>query len=174
VAAAAVAWGLLVVLAACSGASGAGAPTATGGGDATASLPGASTPGDQASATPGLTPIGPGGGVQGSGDVCTQPVTVSAQLPSSIPTYPHGQLRIGQVNGGIGFYGVCTMDTVAVIAHFYTIQLPAKGWNQLNSSMIDTVELITASQGSATISIAIRPESTGNGQTDIVIQTNGL
>ena len=173
-AAAAVAWGLLLLLAACSGAAGAGAPTATGGAGATASLPGQSTPGDQSSATPGLTPIGPGGGVQGSGDVCAQPVTVSAQLPSSIPMYPHGQLRIGQVNGGIGFYGICTTDTVAVIAHFYTIQLPAKGWNQLSTSMIDTVELIVASQGNATVSVAIRPESTGNGKTDIVIQTNGL
>jgi hypothetical protein len=166
--------GLLVLLAACSGASGAGAPTATGGAGATTSLTGQSTPGDQSTATPGLTPIGPGGGGQGSGDVCSQPVTVSAQLPGSVPTYPHGQLRIGQVNSGIGFYGICTTDTVAVIAHFYTSQLPGKGWNQLNTSMIDTVELITASLGNATVSVAIRPESPANGQTDIVIQTNGL
>ena len=82
-------------------------------------------------------------------------------------------MRIAQNSGGIGFFGICTSDSVATAAQFYAAQLPPKGWGQLNTSVIDNVELITATQGNASVTVAIRPESTSS-QTDIVIQTNGL
>jgi hypothetical protein len=159
----------LALLAACSGSSGAARPTATST-PTTASLttPGAGSP------TPGVTPIDGGGATQGNnGNICAAQPSGTQDLPASIPPYPNGDLRVRPGSDGSGFFGICTADSVATATAFYTAQLPPKGWGQLNATLLAGVELISATKGSATISVAIRPEP-GGGKTDIVIQTSGL
>ena len=130
--------------------------------------PGAGSP------TPGVTPIDGGGATQGNnGNICDVQPSGTENLPASIPPYPKGDLRVRPGSDGSGLFGICTADSVSTATAFYTAQLPAKGWGQLSATSIAGVELISATKGSASISVAIRPEPSG-GKTDIVIQTNGL
>jgi len=159
----------LALLAACSGSSSAAHSTAT----TTPTTAAHTTPG-AGSPTPGVTPIDGGGATQGNnGNICDAQPSGTQNLPASIPAYPNGDLRVRPGSDGNGFFGICTADSVSTATAFYTAQLPPKGWGQLNATAIAGVELISATKGSASISVAIRPES-GGGKTDIVIQTNGL
>lgn len=159
----------LVLLAACSGSSSAVTLSATGTPTSASRATSTST-----SPTPGLTPIGGGGATQGNnGNICDATPSGTMDLPASIPAYPNGDLRVKPDSDGSGFFGICTSDSVPIVTRFYTAQLPAKGWSQLTSTLIAGVELITATKGSVSISVAVRPEPSG-GKTDIVIQTNGL
>ncbi len=159
----------LVLLAACAGSPSAAKSSAT----STATRTIQTTP-NAGSPTPGLTPIDGGGATQGNnGNICDAAASGTEALPASIPAYPNGDLRVKPGSDGSGFFGICTPDSVSTATAFYTAQLPAKGWGQLNATQIAGVELITATKGSASISVAIRPEPTP-GKTDIVIQTNGL
>jgi hypothetical protein len=159
----------LALLTACSGSSSAARGTATS--TATAGSP--TTP-NAGTPTSGVTPISGGGATQGNnGNICDTPPSGTENLPASIPAYPNGDLRVRPGSDGSGFFGICTSDSVSTATAFYTAQLPKNGWGQLSATAIAGVELISATKGSASVSVAIRPEPSG-GKTDIVIQTNGL
>ena len=109
----------------------------------------------------------------GVSSLCSQPSSITAQLPSSIPAFPNAKLRVGQSEGGSGFYGFCTTDSVSAVATFYANKLPASGWQNVTTNTIDTTTQLQAAHGSARITITVFPDSQA-GQTDIVINTSGV
>ena len=122
-----------------------------------------------------ITPVSGGAGVAGpSGDVCQQPAHVATALPASIPTYPGGDMRLAEQAEGIAFFGLCTADSPPAVAQFYAAQLPAKGWGQLQTSAIDSTQILTAAQGNAHVDVTIQPDPLVAGKTQIVIQATGL
>lgn len=166
-----------LLLAACTGDSSArtsaGTPAAARG----SATPGGGqgTPGAQRTPVIGVTPVDGGVGVAGpSGDVCQQPAHVAAALPASIPAYPNGDLRLAEQAQGVAFFGVCAADGPATVAQFYAAQLPAKGWGQLQSSAIDSTQILTAAQGDAHVVVTIQPDPLVAGKTQIVIQATGV
>lgn len=168
----------LLVIAGCSGGSKGNASATTSSGSGTTGL---STPDNALSATatvlaqtPTVTPKPGTSGVQGVAEFCAQPPSVAVQLPASIPAYPNAQLRVSQTSGGNGLYGMCTSDSVSAVASYYTAQLPAKGWQQVQSSTIQNVQQLTASQGNAHVILTIEPDAQLSGTTQIIILTSGL
>lgn len=169
------AMGLLLLLASCSSNSGAAAPTTTTSGAATTTAPAQTTPGDQATATPALTPITTPGGQIGGSAFCAQPVASgSTPPPATIPAYPTAQLRFGRTENGFGLYGLCTADLIATVAQFYATQLPSKGWTQVQTSSLANVQQISATRGSAHLTLTIEQDPQVTAQNEIIIQTIGL
>lgn len=169
---------LLLVVGCSGGSKGATSATTTGSGGGGTGL---STPNDALSATatalaqtPTVTPKPGTGGQQGLAEFCSQPPSVAAQLPASIPPYPNAQLRVSQTSGGNGLYGQCTSDSVSAVASYYAAQLPAKGWQQVQSSTIQNVQQLTASQGKAQLILTIEPDAQLSGTTQIILLTSGL
>jgi hypothetical protein len=170
---------LALLVAGCSGGSKGNASTTPGvpGGGST----GSSTPENGLSATatvlaqtPTVTPKPGTGGQQGLAEFCAEPPSVAVQLPASIPAYPNAQLRVSQTSGGNGLYGLCTTDGVSTVASYYTAQLPAKGWQQVQSATIQNVQQIMASQGNAQLILTIEPDAQVSGTTQIILLTSGL
>jgi hypothetical protein len=128
--------------------------------------PTATTPTASGTTTPGAQ--------QGAAEFCAQPASAPAQLPASVPAYPDADLRIGQSSGGYGLYGLCTRADVATVATYYAGQLPARGWQQLQTTSIAAVRQLSATQGSAQVTVTIQPDAQLAGTTDIIIQTTGL
>lgn len=124
--------------------------------------------------TPTVTPKPGTGGQQGLAEFCAQPPSVAVQLPASIPAYPNAQLRVSQTSGGNGIYGLCTTDSVSAVASYYSAQLPAKGWQQAQSSTIQNVQQLTTSQGNAHLILTIEPDAQLSGTTQIIILTSGV
>lgn len=170
---------LVLLMAGCSGGSkGNASTTATGSAGET---PGLSTPDGALSATatalaltPTVTPKPGTSGVQGVAEFCAQPPSVAAQMPASIPAYPNAELRVSQTSGGNGLYGMCTSDSVSAVASYYTAQLPTKGWQQVQSSTIQNVQQLKASQGNAHVILTIEPDAQLSGTTQIIVLTSGL
>jgi len=163
---------LLVLLASCSGGSGAATPTATAG---SATLPVQTTPGDQPTTTPQLTPITTPGGQLGGSAFCSQPASAgSAPPPASIPAYPGAQLHFGRMEHGFGLYGLCTTHLIASVVQFYVAQLPVKGWTQVQTNSLGPVEQVFATRNSAHITITIQQDPQARAQNEIIIQTDGL
>lgn len=170
----------LLLVAACAGGS-QGTVSATTPGGSGSGGSGTSTPVNGLSATatvlaqtPTATPKPGTGGQQGLAEFCSQPPSVSAPLPASVPSYPNAQLRVSQTSSGNGLYGLCTADSVDAVASFYTTQLPAKGWQQVKSTTIQNVQQLKTSQGNAQLILTIEPDSQVSGTTQIVILTTGL
>ncbi|MGH2514292.1 MAG: hypothetical protein ACRDHP_01415 [Ktedonobacterales bacterium] len=165
--------GVLLLLAACdSGSGGAATPTATSRGGSTTLTNG--TPPVIATATPTTAAVTTPGAQVGASDVCAQAISVSAQLPASIPAYPGAQLRLGQTSGGNGLFGLCTGDSVGAIGQFYVGQLGNKGWQQVESNVNGDVEQVSATKGSGHVFITIEPDPQVGGQTEIIILTGGV
>lgn len=170
---------LALLMAGCSGGSkGNASTTATG---SSGETPGLSTPDGALSATatalaltPTVTPKPGTSGVQGVAEFCAQPPSVAAQMPASIPAYPNAELRVSQNSGGNGLYGMCTSDSVSAVASYYTAQLPTKGWQQVQSSTIQNVQQLKASQGNAHVILTIEPDAQLSGTTQIIVLTSGL
>ncbi len=124
---------------------------------------------------PAPSPTGPGaqGGVA---DICSQPKSVTVQPPSNIPAYPGAQLHITQVdpsNSGNVFYGYCTNAAVQDVFTFYQQQLPAKGWNNVTTYVVDTVRQVKGTQGQAQVTVNISPSAVLLGTTNIFITVIG-
>jgi hypothetical protein len=166
---------LALLLAACdSQPGGAGAPPSSAAPTRTPALTGG--PGPTAVASPSAQPTTTGAtGQVGLDSVCAQSVSVTAQLPTSIPAYPGARLQIGQAQGGSGLYGLCSGDRRAAIAAFYAAQLPAKGWQQLTQNPLsDTAVQMIATRGSAHIILTIEDDAQIAGSVDIIIVATGL
>lgn len=173
---------LLLVMVGCSGGSkGNNSATTGAGGSGGGGTTGLGTPdvGLLATATalaqtPTVTPKPGTGGQQGLAEFCAQPPSVATQLPANIPDYPNAELRVSQTSGGNGLYGMCTSDSVSAVASYYAAQLPAKGWRQVQSSSIQNVQQLTASQGNAHLILTIEPDAQLSGTTQIIALTSGL
>lgn len=122
---------------------------------------------------PTITPIGGPGGQIGSSQFCSQPPSATSPLPASIPANPNAHLQLSTVDGNNGIYGLCTTDSVSTSLQFYTAQLPAKGWQQLQQSANDPAVQLTATHGSAHVTITMYPDARIAGETDIIVQTRG-
>lgn len=166
---------LALLLAACdSQSSGASAPPSNAAPTSTSALAGGPGPTAAASPSAQATTTGATGQV-GFNSVCSQPASVTAQLPASIPAYPGARLQISQAQGGNALYGLCSSDGRAAIAAFYAAQLPAKGWQQLTQNPLgDTFIQITATRGSAHLILTVADDAQAAGVVDIIIQTSGL
>src|SRR5262249_27131996 len=125
-----------------------------------------------ATATPvELTTPGAPVGIAG---LCTLSPSVSAQLPASIPAYPHAQIRLGQSSGRSGLFGFCTRDGVAAVGTFYVSELPGAGWQLVSNTKIDATQQLMADRSTAHVIVTILPDSQVAGATDLVITTSGL
>ena len=165
---------LALLLAACDSQSGGASATPPAAPTSTSAQIGG--PGPTASASPSAqaTTTGASGQV-GFASVCSQPASVTAQLPASIPAYPGARLQISQARDGFGLYGLCSGDSRAAIAAFYAAQLPAKGWQQLKQNPLsDTAIQITATQANAHLILTVADDAQATGVVDIIIQTTGL
>ena len=166
---------LALLLAACESQSG-GASTTPPGAAPTRTSALAGGPGPTAAASPSAQATTTGAtGQVGFASVCSQPASVTAQLPASIPAYPGARLQISQAQGGNALYGLCSSDGRAAIAAFYMARLPAKGWQQLKQNPLgDTAIQLTATQGNAHLILTITDDAQAAGVVDIIIQTSGL
>ncbi len=106
----------------------------------------------------------------GAADVCSQPKSVTTQPPQSVPAYPNAELHVTDSNGGNGFYGYCVGDSVSTVAQWFGQQLPAKGWQQLQNTTIQSVEQISGANGSQRIIVTIAPDALTSGETDITVE----
>lgn len=168
----ALALGLFVLLASCSGNPGAGSPTPTAG---SATVPVQATAGDQPTATPALTPITTPGGQVGGSAFCSQPASHdSTALPTGIPAYPRAQLHFGRTENGFGLFGLCTSDSIAAVVQFYKTQLPAKGWTQVQTNTLGDVQQILATNGSAHLTITVLQDPQARAANEIIVQTDGV
>lgn len=163
------AW-LCLLLAACAsgGADGGGTPTATTGTSPTSIA--AATPSGP-TATPYL--IGTPGTDLGAADACTQTGTPTANLPDTIPAYPGADLRVGQVNGSNGVFGLCTTDSVDAVDTFYAAQLPAHGWQQVTNATLQTSRQLTGKNGAASLVLTISPDGNIAGKSQILVIYSG-
>lgn len=166
----------LLLLAACDSQSGGASTTPPGGAAPTSTSALSGGPGSTVAASPSAQATTTGAtGQVGFNSVCSQPASVTAQLPASIPTYPAARLQISQAQGGNALYGLCSGDGRAAIAAFYAAQLPAKGWQQLKQDPLgDTFIQITATRGSAHLILTVADDAQAAGVVDIIIQTTGL
>jgi hypothetical protein len=165
---------LALLLAACDSQSGGASATPPAAPTSTSALSGGPGPTVAASPSAQATTTGATGQV-GFASVCSQPASVTAQLPANIPAYPGARLQISQAQGGFGLYGLCSGDGRAAIAAFYAAQLPAKGWQQLKQNPLsDTAIQITAAQGNAHVILTVADDAQAAGVVDIIIQTTGL
>lgn len=171
----------MALVAGCAGGGRANTSATQVGGTGTGTTPGATMPDSGLSATatvlaqtPTVTPKPGTGGQQGLAEFCAQPPSVATQLPASVPAYPNAQLRVSQTSGGNGIYGLCTSDSVSAVASYYAAQLPTKGWQQPQSTMIQNVQQLTASQGNAHVIVTIEPDAQISGTTQIIILTSGV
>jgi hypothetical protein len=166
---------LALLLAACDSQSGGtSAPPPGAAPTSTSALTG--NPGPTAVASPSAQPTTTGAtGQVGFNSVCSQPASVTAQLPASIPTYPGARLQISQAQGGNALYGLCSGDGRAAIAAYYAAQLPTKGWQQLKQNPLgDTFIQITATRDNAHLILTVADDAQAAGVVDIIIQTSGL
>ncbi len=165
---------LALLLAACDSQSSGASATPPAAPTSTSALSGGPGPTVAASPSAQATTTGATGQV-GFASVCSQPASVTAQLPANIPAYPGARLQISQAQGGFGLYGLCSGDGRAAIAAFYAAQLPAKGWQQLKQNPLsDTAIQITAAQGNAHVILTVADDAQAAGVVDIIIQTTGL
>lgn len=164
----------LLALAACD----AGAGSASGAAQSTSALSTASgtrvTGADVGAVTPTTAAVTTPGAQQGTAEFCAAAPSVSARLPTSVPSYPGAALRLGQSSGGSGIYGLCTGDSVTAVARFYATQLPAKGWQQVAMETNANVMQVQASKGSAHVIITVEPDSQLSGTTEIIILADGM
>lgn len=168
---------VFALMAGCSGGSrGNNSATPGASGSATASAPdnSLSATATVLALTPTVTPMPGTSGQQGLAEFCAQSPSVAVQLPASIPAYPNAQLRVSQTSGAFGLYGLCTKDSVSAVANYYASQLPAKGWRQVQSNTIQTVQQLSASQGNAQVVVTIEPDAQLGGTVQIIIQTSGV
>lgn len=115
-------------------------------------------------------------GVAGSGslDIC-QPVTptpVQISVPSEIPVYQSGQIKLAEANTATNTYefGFCIPDTVSAVGTFYAQALPGKGWGALKTFTNLGTENITATRASSeTVTITVSPDTLQQGNTDLLI-----
>jgi len=166
----------LLLLAACE--SGGAGPSAAGAGPSGSVTPvgSATNAGAAGAPTATATPVElttPGAPV-GIAGLCTLSPSVSAQLPASIPAYPHAQIRLGQSSGGSGLFGFCTRDGVAAVGTFYVSELPGAGWQLVSNTKIDATQQLMADRSTAHVIVTILPDSQVAGATDLVITTSGL
>jgi hypothetical protein len=165
---------LALLLAACDSPSGGVSATPPVTSTSTSTLTGG--PGPTPAASPSAQPTTTGASGQvGFASVCSQPASVTSQLPASIPAFPGARLQIGQAQGGNGLYGLCSSDGRAAIAAFYAARLPANGWQQLKQNPLsDTAIQITATRGNAHLILTVADDAQAAGVVDIIIQTTGL
>lgn len=140
-----------------------GTPGATSGAGGAPTAPATATP----AAT--ITPI-TGARVAGAQDICSQPASVSAQPPASIPVYPGAQLHASQASGANAFFGFCTQAEVSAIAQFYTQQLPGKGWSSLSTNNIASIKQVLATRNQVQLTVTISPDALTAGETDIFVE----
>ncbi len=164
-----VALGACALLVGCaSGSTGSarGTPSAT----ATSAPPATPTPGGPP--TPTVTPLPGSANLAGATDICTTAISVSTTLPPEIPPYS-GQLRLAQSSGGAAEFGYCSTDSVATIAAYYSAQLPAKGWQNIQTFVNGGTRNIIATRGGENLTVTVSPDVVQTGSADLLIIETG-
>jgi hypothetical protein len=168
----AVALGPAIALASCSGSSSTRAPRSGTSPITTATSPAGGTPSPSPQSS--LTPAGTAPAEAGAGDICDQPASVSATVPTSIPAYPGAQLHLAYVSGNSGAFGYCTSANASAIASFYAQQLPGKGWTSIQTYTLGDHLQVTAAMGNTQLTMTAWPDSGQAGVTDVLITAQGL
>lgn len=145
----------------------------SGGSNTASRTPAATTMSATGSPTSNPTPetISTPGAPVGIAGLCALAPSVSAQIPSDIPTYPSAQLRVGSNQNGAGLYGLCTTASVADVKGFYVAKVPENGWKNMSSTSIGGTDQIAATKGTATLTITILTDVQVSSDTDIIIVT---
>ncbi len=177
----ALALGLTVALAACSGGSSARTPTpgTTTNPGGTSASPSGGTPSASPQST--LTPAGTAPAEAGAGDICDQAASISASVPNNIPAYPGAKLQISYIttdNSGHtdGSFGYCAGGgaSASTVASFYAQQLPSKGWGSIQQNTLGDHQQVAASKGGSQLTMTAWPDSGQSGVTDILITAQGI
>jgi hypothetical protein len=122
--------------------------------------------------TPTLTPLPGAANLAGATDICTAPISVATALLPEIPAYD-GQLRLAQASNGNAEYGYCVSATVDAVTAFYAAQLPAKGWQNIQTFTNSASRNIIATRGSEHLTITVSPDVVQTSNADLLIIVNG-
>ena len=121
--------------------------------------------------TPSPTPAGVAG--SGSLDIC-QPVTptpIQIGVPSEIPVYPGGQIKLAEANGPTSEFGYCITGSVSAVGTFYAQALPGKGWSDIKTFInLATENIIATHQNpNESLTITVSPDTLQQGNVDLLI-----
>lgn len=170
-----VAGSLLFGLAACGGGTSENShlSTSTSTSTSTAKATSTSNSSAPASATTAPLPVSTAPAQDGTSDYCAGPKNVSTQPPATLPSYPGADLHVSQNTDGNSLFGYCSSASVSDIASFYAQQLPGKGWSNVQTTTISFLQQITATQGSANLTVSVEPSATLSGTTEVLVVVLG-